>query len=71
MKNIDRLDIAIWVMLYGGLLVASLGLFVLRQDSHDGNLLGGALALIGIAGAGIGVVLIYVRSRIDETPLEH
>lgn len=53
-----------WVLIYGGLLVASLGLFVQRQ--HDplgwGLVVGGALA------AAAGVVLIVVRSRMQAPP---
>ena len=55
-KAIDKL---IWVLIYGGLLLVSLGIFVRRAD--DG--LGWALAALGAFIAYIGVVLIWVRSR--------
>ena len=49
----------IWVLIYGGLLVLSLGLFVLRQDSVFGH------TLIGVGGVGValGAFLIWIRSR--------
>jgi hypothetical protein len=49
----------IWVLIYGGLLVLSLGLFVLRQDGVFGHALigGGAVAVA------LGALLIWVRSR--------
>ena len=48
-----------WVLIYGGLLIASLGLFALRGNRAFGGLLivGGALATAA------GILLIWVRSR--------
>jgi hypothetical protein len=50
----------IWVFIYGGLLTLVLGLSVERNDEF----LGFAIALSGGALALLGVVLIYVRSRL-------
>ncbi|HEY1393112.1 MAG TPA: hypothetical protein VFV25_07030 [Methylibium sp.] len=60
----STLDVWVWVLIYGGLLAVSLGVFVARQDEALGTFfgLGG-----GIASA-IGLVLIYVRSRIKDGP---
>lgn len=58
----NTLEILIWVLIYGGLLTACLGLAVQRTESALGlGLLagGGAVALVGFA-------LIYVRSRKDD-----
>jgi len=56
----------IWILIFGGLLVASLGLFVARQDPSDSNLLGGTLMGVGVAAAVVGAVLIVVRSRMGK-----
>lgn len=48
-----------WVLIYGGLLLLSLGLFVVRSDTMLGWLLGLAGGAIAVAGA----VLIFLRSR--------
>ena len=50
----------IWVLIYGGLLTLVFGLFVEGIDSATGELmvLGGGIA------AALGVVLIYLRSKI-------
>jgi F0F1-type ATP synthase assembly protein I len=53
-----------WVLIYGGLLGASLGLFVQRQ--HDP--IGWTLVVVGALAAVAGVVLIVVRSRMADPP---
>jgi hypothetical protein len=55
----STLETLIWVLIYGGLLVLSLALFVARRS--DG--IGTALAVVGGACTAAGAVLIYVRSR--------
>jgi hypothetical protein len=54
-----RLEVLIWVLIYGGLLAVCLGLFVQRGSAALG------LAIIGGGGAtsAVGVFLIWVRSR--------
>jgi hypothetical protein len=49
----------IWALIYGGLLVISLGLFVSRQDGA----FGGTLIVVGTLAAAAGAVLIWIRSR--------
>ncbi len=58
----STLDTLIWVLIYGGLLGACLGLAVRREAS------GLAWGLVGVGGvvALVGFVLIYVRSRVKE-----
>lgn len=56
---IERL---VWILIYGGLLAVSLGLF-LRLGGADGHLLGTVLLVKGGIAAAAGVVLIWVRSR--------
>ncbi len=57
--NNAALEKLIWVLLYGGLLVVCLGLFVQRRDGDFGVTLmaGGAMS------ASIGAFLIWLRSR--------
>ena len=55
----QRLETLTWVLIYGGLLVLSLALFVLREHAP----FGWALVVIGAAGTVAGVVLVWVRSR--------
>ncbi len=61
----STVDTLIWVLVYGGLILLGLGLSVQRTD----NGMGFGLAVIGGVVAVIGFALIYVRSRMNETPL--
>lgn len=63
-KLITRLHQLIWVLVYGGLLTFVLGLSIQRTDDAVGwsMVLGGALV------TALGVVLIYVRSRLKTGP---
>ena len=49
----------VWVLIYGGLLLLCLGLFVHRSEPS----LGWALGMGGGAAAAAGAMLIWVRSR--------
>ncbi len=55
----STVEALVWVLVYGGALLLCLGLFVARNDTVLGWLLGLAGAVIAAAGG----VLIYVRSR--------
>lgn len=59
----STLETWVWVLIYGGLLAVSLGLFVMRQDA----VLGTVVTTIGGVTAAVGVVLIYVRSRLGDS----
>lgn len=54
----------VWIYIYGGLLSVVLGTFVAQSDLVLARSMQGAGALFVL----IGVVLIYVRSRLKETP---
>jgi hypothetical protein len=58
MKN-AALETWVWVLVYGGLLLLSLGVFVQRA----GGALGAVLLVAGGAALVAGVVLVVVRSR--------
>jgi hypothetical protein len=57
-RTVERLA---WVLIYGGLLVLTLGLFV--QRLHDP--IGWTLVVIGGAATAGGVVLVWWRSRMS------
>lgn len=50
----------VWILIYGGALAASLGLFVLRGGDAP---LGGGLITVGAVAAAAGLLLIWLRSR--------
>jgi len=54
-----------WVLIYGGLLVLCLAVFVGERDAAVGTTLGVA----GVAAAVAGAVLVWVRSRM-KTPAQ-
>ena len=58
MKN-ATLETWVWVLIYGGLLLLSLGVFVQRA----GGAVGAVLLVAGGAALVAGVVLVVVRSR--------
>ena len=57
--SIAKVEVLIWVLIYGGLLVLAVGLAL--RDVH--GLLAGTVSLIGGVVAAVGVVLIWIRSR--------
>ena len=61
-----RIEKWIWPLIYGGLLLLSLGLFVGRRI--DGTGMGWALVLVGAAGVVAGAVLLVLRSRLPDKP---
>ena len=58
--SVARLHKAIWSLIYGGLLLLVLGLFVEKADEATGWI----MVVAGGVAAALGCVLIYVRSRI-------
>jgi hypothetical protein len=63
-RTLARLDNLIWTLIFGGLFTLVLGI-----ASHDETVIGGwSLSVLGTLAAAAGVVLIYVRSRLRETP---
>jgi hypothetical protein len=63
-----RVEALVWVLIYGGLLMLSLGTFVVRQIGDEGMAIAivlfvaGAFAVIG------GAVLVVVRARMPDPP---
>lgn len=60
-KSMAQLHKLIWILVYGGLLTAVLGIFVQRIDPP----MGWAVVVVGAVAAVIGFALIYVRARIN------
>ena len=58
-----RLSALTWVLIFGGILGFGLGLVVSRTDTE----LGWGITAVSIAAIVIGVVLVWVRSRMEET----
>ena len=63
-KTLTRLGALTWILIYGGLLTLLLGLWVDSGDDTTSEL----LMVSGAIAAGLGVVLIYVRSRMNGQP---
>ena len=57
-----RLERTIWTLIYAGLLALVLGVFMDRGGSAAGV----TVSVVGAAVAVVGVVLIFVRSRMRE-----
>jgi hypothetical protein len=55
----------VWILIYGGLLAVSLGVFVLREGE---TLWGWIFIGKGAVVAAVGAVLVYVRSRMKDSP---
>jgi hypothetical protein len=61
--TLAALEKLIWILIYSGLLIVCLGIFVQRSDA----LLGWILIIAGAVDAAAGAVLIWVRSRRGES----
>ena len=63
-RTLARLDALAWILIYGGLFALVLGI-----ASHDETVIGGwSLSVLGGLATVAGIVLIFVRSRLGETP---
>ncbi|NML48316.1 DUF308 domain-containing protein [Ramlibacter sp. G-1-2-2] len=63
-RTLERIDTLVWVLIFGGLLTLVLGI-----ASHDETAVGGwSLSVLGALATIAGIVLIFVRSRLHETP---
>ena len=57
-----RVELLVWVLIYGGLFVVGLGVAL----SRGGLDYGWSVSVVGIVVALAGVVLVYVRSRLTD-----
>ena len=60
--SIRRVAALTWVLIFGGMLALALGLVLRRSEPG----LGGVIALASIACIVVGVVLVWVRSRMEK-----
>ena len=60
--RLARVETAIWVLIYGGLLCLVVGLFMSRQHSGSGF----GMVVGGVIIAACGAALVYLRSRLRE-----
>ncbi|MGA0572617.1 hypothetical protein ACO2Q9_18025 [Variovorax sp. VNK109] len=65
--TLARLEIWIWVLIYGGLFGVVLGCAVQRFE-EPADLTSTVLFVMGGIAAALGFALIYVRSRLKEGP---
>jgi hypothetical protein len=61
-KNIAKVQVWIWVLIYLGLILLALGLSVRGSDAS----MGWGIAASGVTLGVVGMVLIWVRSRMSE-----
>jgi hypothetical protein len=61
MSPAGRVEVWVWVMVYGGLILVGLGLSTRRSDAG----IGWVLIVAGVVAAAIGGVLVWVRSRMN------
>ena len=61
-QRLARMETAIWVLIYGGLLTLLIGLYMSRQQSGSGM----ELVVAGSLVTAFGALLVYVRSRLRE-----
>ena len=59
-----RVEVLVWILVYGGLLVLGLGVALSRGGLDYGL----SVSVVGIVAAVAGVVLVYVRSRMGDHP---
>ena len=59
-----RIEVLVWVLIYGGLLVCGIGIAL----SRGGHGYGWGFVTVGMAAAVVGVLLVWWRSRIVDTP---
>lgn len=60
--TIARIERLVWIFIYGGMLSLVLG-FAVRETAAGA---GGALMVVGVIAAAIGISLIFVRARMQE-----
>jgi hypothetical protein len=63
MLTTTRLDVLIWVLIYGGLLAVGLGVAVQRSAAS----LGWAIGVVGGVAALLGAALVFVRARMKTS----
>lgn len=63
-RTLARLDALVWTLIFGGLFLVILGI----ASREEARIAGWSLGVLGGVATAAGVVLIFVRSRLKETP---
>ncbi len=63
MSAATRVQKWVWILIYLGMILLALGLSVQRSDAS----IGWVIAALGIAAIGVGILLIWIRSRMKHT----
>ena len=58
-----RLEALIWALIYGGLIVAAVGIALERNGAAYGR----GIVAVGALAVAAGIVLVWVRSRLPES----
>ena len=61
---LSRLQWLVWIAIYGGLLVISIASFLGPNDSDTATV----MYVVGAVLVATGILLIYIRSRLRESP---
>ena len=61
-KKLKRIETAIWVLIYGGLLTFIIGHFAAAADETAAHV----MRVFGMTFVAIGVTLIFIRARLRE-----
>jgi formate hydrogenlyase subunit 3/multisubunit Na+/H+ antiporter MnhD subunit len=61
-KHASLIEKLVWVCVYVGMILLGLGLAVQRSDAT----IGWTIAVIGSVSIGVGIVLVWVRSRMKR-----
>ena len=64
-----RVEALVWVLIYGGLLLLSLGTFVLRQIGDSAAAIAIGMFVVGGVAVIAGAVLVVVRARMSDPPM--
>ena len=56
-RGLGRIEALVWVLIYGGMLSGTLGLFMLQGSGGLALLVAGGIAIV------LGILLIWLRSR--------
>ena len=62
--TLSRLQWAVWIAIYGGLLVISVASFLGQDSSATAT----AMYVVGGVLVAAGITMIYIRSRLRESP---
>jgi hypothetical protein len=63
LKRTARIEALVWLLIYGGLIGAALGVALARNGASYGD----AVVALGTLAVAAGIVLLWARSRLPES----